>query len=40
MHACILFIKKHECKRSLGRPRHRCQENIKMDLREIRGVTV
>ena len=26
-----------EGKRSLGRPRHRWEDNIKMDLREVRG---
>jgi transposase len=29
-------VEKPEGKRALGRPRHRCVDNIKMDLREIR----
>jgi len=28
---------KHEGKRPLGRPRHRWEDNIKMDLREVGG---
>jgi hypothetical protein len=30
------FFGMPESKRSLGRPSHRCEDNIKMDLREIR----
>jgi hypothetical protein len=35
MHTFFLFGKS-EGKRPLGRPRHRWEDNIKMDLREIR----
>ena len=28
-------VGKPECKRPLGRPRHRCEDNIKMDLQEV-----
>jgi hypothetical protein len=31
-----LLVGKQEGKRPLGRPRHRCMDNIKMDLLEIR----
>jgi hypothetical protein len=30
-----ILVEKPEGKRPLGRPRHRCMDNIKMDLREI-----
>jgi len=30
-----IFIGKHHCKRTLGRPRHRLENNIKIDLGEI-----
>jgi hypothetical protein len=30
-----MFVKKAEGKRSLGRPKRRCEDNIKMDFREI-----
>jgi hypothetical protein len=30
-----ILVGKPEGKRPLGRPRHRCVDNIKMDLREI-----
>jgi hypothetical protein len=33
--ACRILVGSPEGKRPLGRPRHRCVENIKMDLREI-----
>jgi hypothetical protein len=33
--ACRIFVVKQEGKRSLGRPRCRWVDNIKMDLREI-----
>jgi hypothetical protein len=31
------LVVKHEGKRSLGRPRHRWENNIKMDLQEVEG---
>jgi hypothetical protein len=31
-----VVVGRPECKRPLGRPRHRWEDNIKMDLREIR----
>jgi hypothetical protein len=34
--ACRIFVGKPEGKRSLGRPRRRWEDNIKMDLRGIR----
>jgi hypothetical protein len=33
--ACRILVGKPEGKRSLGRPRRRCVDNIKKDLREI-----
>jgi len=30
-----VFVEKSEGKRQLGRPRHRWEDNIRMDLREI-----
>ena len=30
-----VLVGKPEGKRPLGRPRHRCEDNIKMDLREV-----
>jgi hypothetical protein len=30
-----LLLGKHEGKRPLGRPRHKCFDNIKIDLREV-----
>jgi hypothetical protein len=33
--ACRILVGKPEDKRQLGRPRHRWENNIKMDLREI-----
>jgi hypothetical protein len=33
--ACRILVGKLEGKRSLGRPRHRWEDNIKVDLREI-----
>jgi hypothetical protein len=30
-----ILVGKSEGKRPLGRPRHRCKDNIRMDLREI-----
>jgi hypothetical protein len=33
--ACRLLVGKPECKRSLGIPRRRLVDDIKMDLREI-----
>jgi len=34
---CIKFlVKKPEGKRPLGSSRHRCEDNIKMDLEEVR----
>jgi hypothetical protein len=33
-----VFIGKPEGKRPLGRPRHRWEDNIKMDLQEVGGV--
>jgi hypothetical protein len=35
MNACRILVGKPEGKRPLGRPRSRCVDNIKMDLREI-----
>jgi len=36
---CRVLVGKHEVKRPLGRSRHRCEDNIKMDLQEVgRGV--
>jgi hypothetical protein len=35
MYACRILVGKREGKRSLGRPRRRCVDNIKIDLREI-----
>jgi hypothetical protein len=32
-----VLVGKPEGKRSLGRPRHRWEDNIKMDLQEVRG---
>jgi hypothetical protein len=32
-----VLVEKHERKRPLGRPRHRWEDNIKMDLQEVRG---
>jgi len=33
---CRVLVEKYEGKRLLGRPRHRWEENIKMDLQEVR----
>jgi hypothetical protein len=33
--ACRILVGKPEGKRPLGRPRHRWEDNIKMELREI-----
>jgi hypothetical protein len=33
--ACRILVEKPKVKRPLGRPRHRCVNNIKIDLREI-----
>jgi hypothetical protein len=33
--ACRLLVGKSEGKRPLGRPRHRCVDNIRMDLGEV-----
>jgi ribosome biogenesis protein Nip4 len=33
--AYIILVGRPEGRRPLGRPRHRCEDNIKMDLREI-----
>jgi hypothetical protein len=33
--ACKILVGKPEEKRPLGRHRHRCEDNIKLDLREI-----
>jgi hypothetical protein len=30
-----IIIEKHEGKRTLGRPRHRCKDNIKIGLKEM-----
>jgi hypothetical protein len=35
LNAYRILVGKPECKRPLGRPRRRCVDNIKMDLREI-----
>jgi len=35
-HAHISFIGKPQGKRPIGRPMHRCEDNIKMVLKEIR----
>ena len=32
-----VLVGKHEGKRPLGRPRHRWEDNIKMDLQEVEG---
>jgi len=32
---CTVLVEKPECKRPLGRPRHRWEDNIKMDLQEV-----
>jgi hypothetical protein len=32
-----VLVGKHEGKRPLGRPRHRWEDNIKMDLQEVGG---
>ena len=39
MHMCIfrVLLGKPEGKRPLGRPRHRWEDNIKMDLQEVGG---
>jgi hypothetical protein len=34
--AYIILVEKLEGRRPLGRPRHRWEDNIKMDLREIK----
>ena len=36
---CRVVVGKPEGKRPLGRPRHRWEENIKIDLKEMRRVT-
>ena len=36
-HACKILMGKPEGKRPLGRSSHRCEDNIKIDLQEIRG---
>jgi hypothetical protein len=33
--ACSVLVGKPKGKRPLGRPRHRCKDNIKMDLWEV-----
>ena len=33
--SCIVLVGKPEGKRPLGRPRRRCEDNIKMDLEEV-----
>jgi len=33
--SCIVLVGKPEGKRPLGRPRHRWEDNIKMDLQEV-----
>jgi len=33
-----VLVGKPEGKRPFGRPRHRCEDNIKIDLREVGGV--
>ena len=33
---CRVLVGKPEGKRALGRPRHRWEDNIKMDLQEVR----
>ena len=33
--ACMVLLEKTEWKRALERPRHRWENNIKMDLREV-----
>jgi hypothetical protein len=35
MHIGYTYVRKSEGKRPQGRPRHRWEDNIKMDLREI-----
>ena len=32
---CRVLVRKHEGKRPFGRPRHRWEDNIKMDLQEV-----
>jgi hypothetical protein len=32
---CMNLVGKHEGRRLFGRPRHRCENNIKIDLQEI-----
>jgi hypothetical protein len=34
----IILVREHEGKRLCGRPRHRWEDNIRMDLREIGGM--
>jgi hypothetical protein len=31
---CVQNIRQSQVKRSLGRPRHKCEDDIKMDLRK------
>jgi hypothetical protein len=38
MNAYRLLVGKPEGKRPLGRPRHRCVDNIRMDLGEVGGL--
>jgi hypothetical protein len=33
--SCNIFVGKHERKTPLRRPRHRCEDNIRMDLRNV-----
>jgi hypothetical protein len=33
-----VLVRKHEGKRPLGRPRHRWEDNMKMDVQEVGGV--
>ena len=37
---CRLLVRKTRGRRSLGRPRHRREDNIKMDLQEVGGENV
>jgi hypothetical protein len=36
-YACKILVMKPEGKRPLGRSSHRCEDNIKIDLQEVRG---
>jgi hypothetical protein len=35
INAYKIFVGKPEGKRPLGKPRHKCEDNIRMDLREV-----